>query len=183
MSVTANQKGGQSPGGAAAVRSFFPELLKFGVYKASQGRIVRQVTFFALCLLFVLVSRELYYSGWFNFLAPAVSAETGIAGPPILKILFSVLMAGVGCWFSFRLVNYPVFADFLVSVEAEMNKVSWPTQDQLYRASVVVIFVIFAMAVLLFAFDVIWTSLFEIIGIRYSGEGSFFRQFQKFFGF
>jgi preprotein translocase subunit SecE len=39
----------------------------------------------------------------------------------------------------------------------------------LWNASLVVMFVIFAMAAALFLFDVIWTRVFEIIGIRYSG--------------
>ena len=39
----------------------------------------------------------------------------------------------------FRLVNLPKFADFLIAVEAEMNKVSWPTRTELFRSSVVVI--------------------------------------------
>lgn len=30
----------------------------------------------------------------------------------------------VGIWFGYRLVNWPRFADFLISVEAELNKVS-----------------------------------------------------------
>ena len=36
----------------------------------------------------------------------------------------SLLMAGL--WIGYRVVNLPSFADFLIAVEAEMNKVSWP---------------------------------------------------------
>lgn len=77
-------------------------------------------------------------------------------------------LAAAMVWVSFRLVNYSVFADFLVAVEAEMNKVSWPTRRELWNASVVVIFVIFSMAAFLFLFDALWTKVFELIGIRYS---------------
>ena len=35
----------------------------------------------------------------------------------------------------------PAFADFLIAVEAEMNKVSWPTRHELIRASMVVMLV------------------------------------------
>ena len=55
-------------------------------------------------------------------------------------------LGAVGIWFGYRIVNYSVFADFLIAVEAEMNKVSWPTRRELWNASVVVMFVIFAMA-------------------------------------
>ena len=47
----------------------------------------------------------------------------------------------------------PSFADFLISVEAEMNKVSWPTRTELIRASIVVILMIFLLAAILFAYD------------------------------
>ena len=81
------------------------------------------------------------------------------------------LIAAAIVWVGFRLVSYPVFANFLIAVEAEMNKVSWPNGQQLWRSSVVVMFVIFALAGFLFVFDAIWTAIFELIGIRYSGEG------------
>lgn len=181
MSATANQNKTAASGGSGG-GSFFPELFKFGLYKPAQGRIVRQATFFSVALLACLAIAELYYSGWFNFLNAAV-ADGEVAGPNIGKMLFSFVLAGIGIWTAYRLVNYAVFADFLIAVEAEMNKVSWPTRDQLYRASVVVIFVIFAMAVLLFLFDILWTAVFEVIGIRYSESDSWWAKLRGFFGF
>lgn len=181
MSATANQnKTAAGSGGSGG--SFLPELFRFGLYKPAQGRIVRQVTFFSVALLVCLAIWELYTSGWFNFLNAAV-ADGEVAGPNVGKMLFSFLLAGIGIWTSYRLVNYPVFADFMIAVEAEMNKVSWPTRDQLYRASVVVIFVIFAMAVLLFVFDILWTAVFEMIGIRYSEADSWWSKLRTFLGF
>ena len=181
MSATANQNKTAASGGSGG-GSFFPELFKFGLYKPAQGRIVRQATFFSVALLACLAIWELYASGWFNFLNAAV-ADGEVAGPHIGKMLFSFVLAGIGIWTAYRLVNFPVFADFMIAVEAEMNKVSWPTRDQLYRASVVVIFVIFAMAVLLFVFDILWTAVFEVIGIRYSESDSWWAKLRGFFGF
>ena len=40
----------------------------------------------------------------------------------------------VGVWLGYRLVNIPRFADFLIAVEAEMNKVSWPSRGELIRS-------------------------------------------------
>jgi len=65
-----------------------------------------------------------------------------------------VLLTG-GLWICFRIVNLPRFADFLISVEAEMNKVSWPGRSELYRASLVVIVVIFLLAAILFGYDIL----------------------------
>jgi preprotein translocase subunit SecE len=181
MSATASP-GKNSGSDSAGMSSFLPELFKFGLYKPTQGRIVRQVTFFSVALLTCLAIWELHTSGWFNFLNAAV-APGEVAGPNIAKLLFSFALAGVGMWIAYRLVNFPAFADFMIAVEAEMNKVSWPTRDQLYRASVVVIFVIFAMAVLLFVFDILWTAVFEMIGIRYSEADSWWSKVKGFLGF
>jgi preprotein translocase subunit SecE len=70
---------------------------------------------------------------------------------------------GAALWAAFRLIQFPVFADFLISVEAEMNKVSWPTRSELVKASGVVIFVIFFLAVVLFAYDFVWKSFFQAL--------------------
>jgi preprotein translocase subunit SecE len=82
-----------------------------------------------------------------------------------MEFIVPGLILAVGCWFSYRLVNYPQFADFLIAVEAEMNKVSWPSQTELIRSSLVVIFMMFFLAILLFGFDLFWQVLFTAIGV------------------
>ena len=135
--------------------SLVAELFQVGLYKPNQGRIVRQITFLTTAFLGCLIAWEIKRS-------PLMG---GLGAEAYLVMLgFAAAMV----WFSFRLVNYSVFADFLVAVEAEMNKVSWPTRRELWNASVVVIFVIFSMAAFLFLFDALWTKVFELIGIRYS---------------
>jgi preprotein translocase subunit SecE len=63
-----------------------------------------------------------------------------------------------------------------------MNKVSWPTRNELWNASMVVIFVIFSMALFLFLFDAFWTIIFEMVGIRYSEGESFWMYLLKMIG-
>jgi preprotein translocase subunit SecE len=75
-----------------------------------------------------------------------------------------VILVG-GFWIAFRIVNLPSFADFLIAVEAEMNKVSWPSQTELVRCSMVVIFLMFGLTMVLFAYDNILVFLFHILGI------------------
>jgi preprotein translocase subunit SecE len=50
-------------------------------------------------------------------------------------------------------------------VEAEMNKVSWPMKSELVKASMVVIFTIFFMAMLLFGYDALWQLIFSSLKI------------------
>ncbi len=62
-------------------------------------------------------------------------------------------------WVSFRLANLPKFADFLIGVEAEMAKVSWPTRQELIQSSAVVMIVIFGLAAILALYDLFWNWL------------------------
>ena len=131
--------------------AFLQELLRAGIYKKSQGRICRQVTFAALAIVIGLglftMSEALKQKGVFWQYAPA-----------------SVLLVA-GWWAVFRLVNLPAFADFLIAVEAEMNKVSWPSRHELIRGSSVVLITIFFLAAVLFGFDILWRKIFEWLGI------------------
>ncbi len=127
------------------------ELFQSSVYKPNQGRIVRQVTALAIWVIVGLGCWSLYIT------------LRGSPGPASYGIP-SVLLAA-GLWFGFRVVNWPRFADFLIAVEAEMNKVTWPGKDELIRAALVVIFTIFFLAMILFLFDVVWQFIFEFIGV------------------
>jgi preprotein translocase subunit SecE len=127
------------------VGAFVQELFRFGLYKRSQGRIARQVTFGSLALIFALAAWCLndYYSN------RSVGFQFGV---PLAVLV-------LGLWASFRVVQMPSFADFLISVEAEMNKVSWPARGELFRSSVVVMLMIFVLAFVLLIFDLMWKFL------------------------
>ncbi len=69
------------------------------------------------------------------------------------------MLLAVGFWVCYRIVNFPTFADFLIAVEAEMAKVSWPTRTQLIRSSLVVIITIIGLAAILWVYDTFWRFL------------------------
>ncbi len=144
---------------AVSARSFWSELLLTDVYKRNQGRMVRQVTCLAVWVTCFLGAWRFYETflidANFGSGAQAIAFKWGI--PMILCL--------VGMWVGYRLVNWPRFADFLISVEAEMNKVSWPSWPELYRASLVVIFTIAFLAVLLFGYDLLWVTIFQWLKI------------------
>ncbi|MCG8448885.1 MAG: preprotein translocase subunit SecE [Pirellulales bacterium] len=117
-------------------------------YKRSQGRIARQLTLAAMVLA-VLVG--------------AVKLSVLNQGSNLGEYVIPVIVFAIGSWASWRIVNIPRFADFLISVEAEMNKVSWPARSELWRASMVVIVVIFFLAGLLYVYDIILKALFNKI--------------------
>jgi preprotein translocase subunit SecE len=136
----------------AVAVSIFRELFQVGVYKRAQGRVARQVTFAALAVSILFGTYQL-----FHYM---------VIWPDLYRFGVTGLVLFLSLWLSFRLVNYPRFADFLVAVEAEMNKVSWPTRAELWRSSLVVIVVIFVLAAVLFLYDVIWVQVFKrLLGI------------------
>ncbi len=144
-----------------AERSFVSQLWQFGVYKRSQGTVTRQVTFAFLALIFAIAALRMYQA-WGSFPAwwKSLLMEPGRYWVPSALLL-------IGLWISFRVVNFPKFADFLISVEGEMNKVSWPSRAELIRSSVVVILVIVMLAMVLFFFDVFWRFVFgdNVLGV------------------
>ena len=129
-------------------------MLSLRLYKRSQGRTVRQTTMFSMIIITLLIV-------WRARLTLVVSTE--IEGWNIGVPLAALVL---GLWFSFRIVHVPRFADFLIAVEAEMNKVSWPSTTELIKSSLVVIIVIFLLTGVLFGYDLLWRAVLGLFQIR-----------------
>ncbi len=130
------------------------ELLRASVYKRSQGRVTRQLTFAALAgTLAIAVWRLSQLLPLWFAVAPGTGPSPDMG---VVRFLVPGLLMAAGGWLCFRLVNVPRFADFLIAVESEMAKVSWPTVDQVIRSSIVIIFLMFALAAILAAYDLFW---------------------------
>jgi preprotein translocase subunit SecE len=137
----------------ASTGSFIQELFQVGLYKRSQGKVTRQVTFVAAAIVVALGTFRLL--DWLSVMLDYALLSYLIAG----TVLF------LGCWIAYRVVNYPQFADFLIAVEAEMAKVSWPNRAELIRSAIVVIVVIFVLASILFCYDIFWNWFFTKLQI------------------
>ena len=110
------------------------------------------MTFAALALTLLI--------GLWRLVNVVARLRTNLPGVALLRSC-PALLAVVGLWAAYRSVNLPAFADFLIAVEAEMNKVSWPSRSEMFRWSVVVIVMIFSIGLLLAAFDVFWIKFFK----------------------
>ncbi len=137
--------------------SLVGELFQAGIYKGSQGRITRRVTM--LAILVAVAAGAYRWSGYLTGNEYFLNA----------RFILPLALLAIGGWFAFRIVNYPRFADFLIAVEAEMTKVSWPSKAELYRSSLVVIFVLFFMMFVLYGFDWFWVIIFQMLGILQGG--------------
>jgi len=154
-------------GGDSGWMQFIRELFKTEIYKRSQGRLVRQFTCLAIWVAFALAAYRMYELRNYLFLnLPQAlgyvfgrGVEESLASgafkslPQALGYAVPGLVLLVGLWIGFRVVNLATFADFLIAVEAEMNKVSWPSRTELIRASMVVIVLMFGVMFVLFTYD------------------------------
>ncbi len=135
--------------------SLLNEMVQANRYKRTQGRIARQATLISIWVLIAIAAYQLYQQ--MEAMATMVQYQ--------LHLLVPIALVVVGFWVAYRLINWPTFADFLIAVEAEMNKVTWPSKAELWRSVIVVIALIFILAMLLFAFDLLWITLFKTIGL------------------
>lgn len=127
-------------------------LVSTEIYQWKQGKILRRSTWGAISLAFVLASQALYHSVLYEL-------GTTVA----YWIVGAIVVAGV--WIGFRVVNYSVFAEFLIDVESEMAKVTWPSWAELQRATVVVLGTMFVFSILLFGYDLVWQKFLELTGV------------------
>jgi len=155
-------------GGSGASESFASELLSARLYKPTQGRIARQITGGAIWVAFAVAAWRWWQTAYgMDLLASLAGSEDAQkAAVGVLRWVLPGLLLAIGVWIGFRIVNFPRFADFLIAVEAEMNKVMWPSQDELVRSSAVVIVLLLAFAGLMYVFDMAWVGLFWLMGIR-----------------
>jgi preprotein translocase SecE subunit len=141
-------------------------------FKPNQGLRVRRGTVIGLlavgvCGIITLITNRTLSSGAWELVVPftpqAVREGTQtvwywLSIPIMFKVNMTlpvVLMFAVG-WFSWRVANWPKFADFLIATEAEMNKVSWTTRKRLVQDTIVVLVTVFLFTLFLFVVDVLW---------------------------
>jgi preprotein translocase subunit SecE len=142
------------------VVSFLTNLIRIEVYKPMQGRQARLWTGVGLGAMVAIGLWRL--------------TDSLIDYKPPTRFGVPALLAAVLGWFLYRVLQYPPFVEFLIATEAEMNKVSWTSRAELYRATIVVLVTVLIMAVYLFGVDWLWSFLLQRIGVlRFSGGGAF----------
>ncbi|MDR3183235.1 MAG: preprotein translocase subunit SecE [Planctomycetaceae bacterium] len=138
------------------MKDLFKELFRFRRYKPNQGRMIRRATMFGIWLLFAAGAYKC-----------SLMAFSGIPGLPEFgaSYVLAIVVALFGLWFGFRTINWSRFADFLIAVEAEMVKVSWPGPAELHSSTIVVLAVFVLFAAMIYFFDLVWVFLFKLTGV------------------
>ncbi len=141
-------------------------------FKGSQGVRVRRATVAGLLIIgltgiYTLVSHGTFGStrvgeGDWSWRVPFTSQDGYYIDLPLLSrvtLLGPILLGALVFWFSWRLVNWPTFADFLIATEAEINKVSWTTRKRLFADTIVVLVTVFVLTGFLFLVDIVWFQI------------------------
>ncbi len=127
----------------------------FQVYKKGQGKYTRTVTFLSVMLLGVIGAYLM--SGFLKGYSATSSPYMRFGVPTAVVAVLAIV--------TFWMVNRPKSADFLISTEGEMKKVSWSSKKEIIGSTKVVIVTTLLMAGILFAVDILFANLFRWIGV------------------
>ena len=125
----------------------------FEIYKRGQGKYTRITTFVAVMVIAIIGAAAL--SGKLGGYTTNAYVRFGI--PTALVALLGLFM--------FWMVNRPRSADFMISTEGEMKKVSWSSRKEVVGSTKVVIVTTFILAGILFGVDLVFLILFNWVGI------------------
>ncbi len=119
------------------------------IYKPGQAKYTRLITGISVAIVVAIGCWRLYemlaatdWSQWIIYLVPL--------------IVFGAI-AVVTYW----LLNKESMADFLIAAEGELKKVNWSSRKEVAVSTFVVIVVVFVMAALLGATDMVFQLVFE----------------------
>jgi preprotein translocase subunit SecE len=123
-----------------------------GIYKRGQAANTRLGTAFGIFIVAAYGCFVLYQK-----LAP----QGNILIQTLVPIGLCAVIAGLIAW----IMNKPSVADFLIASEGEVKKVSWSTRKELTASTMVVIFVMMAIALMLTVVDSGFVLFFDKIGL------------------
>jgi len=125
--------------------------MAFEIYKRGQGKYTRLCTAFGLGIIIGIGCLQLYKT--------LQATELGLWIVTMIPAgLFVLLAISI-----FMLVNKATIADFMVSAEGEMKKVSWSSRKEIAVSTFIVIVVVILMATLIGVTDVAFRLFFTWI--------------------
>jgi preprotein translocase SecE subunit len=147
-------------------------------YKGNQGVRVRRGTIIGVLAvgaagIYTMVSHK-YFGTEVGGVSNDLAWEIPFSGIPPryvflmfkMHILIPTVLCVVLVWIAWRVVNIPVFADFLIATEAEMNKVSWTNRRRLWQDTIVVLTTVVLLTTFLFVLDLLWIKVLSAPGIQ-----------------
>ena len=128
------------------------------IYKKGQGYYTRMCSAIAGGILAAMGSYALYQKlEVIQTQGSNLRSWLRVGIPLVLFMLLALLL--------FKLMNMPKLADFMISTEGEMKKVSWSSKKELIGSTKVVIGTVITMAIFLATVDFFFVWLFKLLGI------------------
>ena len=124
-------------------------------YKKDQGRMARMAVFWFMAALLFYGCLSLYRElvGRVDSLANNLAGRIPVLGLEVNgALLVTGAVFGGVLLLTYRYTERPRTADLLIETESELKKVTWPTVDEAFKSSIVVVLTVaFLMAFLAFS--------------------------------
>jgi preprotein translocase SecE subunit len=137
------------------------------MYKEGHGVLVRRIAFATLAALLVWGGCELYGwlepgrwvrdNRWVMYRIPVIHQYID----PAFAISWLTVIAG--CVLIYRALNRPQAADFLIETDTEVRKVSWPTWNDAWNSSLIVLLFVVVVTGLIVASDALINLTMKLI--------------------
>ncbi len=124
--------------------------MAFKIYKRGQGYYTR---LYSALVSFVIIAMGCYVL--YGKLQTADNIWVSSLVPAGVCLVFGLLL--------FWLVNKPSVAEFMISAEGEIKKVSWSSRREIFFSTIIVICVVALMAMMLWATDMAFQFLFRYV--------------------
>ena len=133
-------------------------------YKKGQGSISRLLALVSGGLLIIWGGYALWVKLQGTSLIEVFSFQVPHVGLDInLTLIISVAVVLLGVSGLVWLLNRPRSVDLLVETESEMRKISWPSRQEAWNSSIVVVITVLVMMGLLFFYDVMLNKILSFL--------------------
>lgn len=133
-------------------------------YKKGQGSIARLLALVSSGLLVVWGGYALWVTLQGTGAAKMLSFEVPHVGLKINLALIIAVAVVVLAWVgTVWVLNRPRSVDLLVETESEMRKISWPSKQEAWNSSIVVVVTVLVMMGLLFFYDIMLNLILSFL--------------------
>jgi preprotein translocase SecE subunit len=139
-------------------------------YKPDQGSFARGAGVWLLGALLAYGCHSLYFTllsiggpeGDGIMARPLMEGDLPVLGVPLTVSLIGVALVGLGgFWVLLRLFDKPKVADLLIDSETEMRKCTWPSWNETFSSSVVILVVMLFFTAVLAGMDYVLHVIME----------------------
>lgn len=126
------------------------------IYEWPKGSIIRVV----LAIVAGIITVDLGYGAWGGYQAWQGAVEgTAVHGSLVQFIVYIVLCLVLGLGGLFAVLVHPRSCQFLIEVQKELAKVTWPSRPDVIRSTIVIAILTVILAVAIFAVDALNQSV------------------------